>query len=290
MIIIIGAILFSTKAILVKLAYRHDIDHLSLLAIRMLIAFPIYAAILSLRKKPDGEVSLRGKDVFHIAMFGILGYYLASYFDFKGLQFISAGLERVILFLYPTIVLFLSAIFLKKKIYKVQILAIVVSYIGVTMAYMGDISWTDNPDIHRGVLYVFIAAITYACYLVGSGWLLPRIGTIRFTGIAMLCASGYVLIHYLFAGGSIMGLLSYEKEIYFYGVAMAIAATVIPSFLVSEGIRRIGANNAAIIGGIGPISTIVMGYYILGESFTLLQLGGTILVILGILIISLKGK
>ncbi len=290
MIIIIGAILFSTKAILVKLAYRHDIDHLSLLAIRMSIAFPIYTVILILRKKKKDEVRLRRKDIFHIALFGILGYYLASYFDFKGLQFISAGLERVILFLYPTIVLFLSAVFLKKKIFKVQILAILISYVGVSMAYLGDISWTDNPDIHRGVIYVFIAAITYASYLVGSGWLLPRVGTIRFTGIAMLCASGYVVIHYLIAGGTLESLLQHDHEVYIYGAAMAVIATVIPSFMVSEGIRRIGANNAAIIGGIGPVSTIIMGYYILGESFTLLQLAGTGLVIMGILIISLKGK
>ena len=290
MIILIGAILFSTKAILVKLAYRYDIDHLSLLCIRMAIAFPIYACILFFRKNKAKESTITSQEYMYIALFGVFGYYLASYFDFKGLQYISAGLERVILFLYPTIVLVLSAIFLKKRIQGIQIAAIVLSYIGVALAYLGDISIDNGQDLQQGGILIFLAAFTYAAYLVGSGWLIPRIGTLRFTSIAMMCASGYVIIHYMVVNRSLGGLLDYDPMVYTYGIAMAVVATVIPSFMVSEGIRRIGANNAAIIGGIGPISTIVMGYFILGENFTAIQLLGTLLVIVGILMISLKGK
>ena len=220
-----------------------------------------------------------------LAFFGFIGYYLASYFDFVGLIYIKASLERIILFLYPTIVLLLNRLFLKQPITKIQALAIGLTYIGIVITFSGEVS-ISGSDTYIGGFFILLSAITYASYLVGSGWLIPKFGAIKFTAYAMIVSCICVFIHYGITSN--INLLSFSWETYFLGFLIAVFATVIPSFLVSNSIKIISSSNFAIVAGIGPISTIILATIFLNESLTLLQLFGALIVIIGILIVSLK--
>lgn len=285
--IFVGAVLFSTKAVLVKLAYREEIDTISLLALRMLFALPIYLLVAYFSDRRHAAKVSR-KDYGYIALFGAMGYYMASLLDFMGLRYITAGLERLILFVYPTLVLFLSALFLGKSVTSKQLLALVLTYGGILVTFIDPYTFTDNEEIWKGSLLVFGAAFAYAAYLVGSGSMVARIGTMRYTSLAMSAACIAVLIHHGISAQ--WDLFDFSWDIYRLALLMAIIATVLPSFLIMEGIRIIGSSNASIIGSVGPISTIVMAYLFLDERFGYLQALGTFLVIGGILIISLSKK
>lgn len=285
-LVVTGSILFSTKAILIKLAYEHEIDSLSLLGLRMLFSLPFFIVILFFGKKNKIITPIKKADWFKMAAVGITGFYGASYLDFIGLQYISASLERLILYVYPTLVLIISAVFLRKKITQIQLYALILTYMGIALIFSGKISPVGNTNILLGGTFVFFAALTYAMYLVGSGQLLPRIGTRRFTSYSMIAASIVVLSHNTFANG--FNLLSYPTDIYFIALGMAVFATVLPTFMISEGIRIIGANNASILGAIGPVSTIVLAYFFLGERLYPIQWLGTLVVISGILLITLN--
>lgn len=282
-----GVILFSAKAVMVKLAYHYDVDALSLLLFRMLFALPIYIIIIALLPR-NTDVLYTKKDYVLLVLFGILGYYIASYFDFLGLQYIKASLERIILFMYPTLVLFISRIFLGIKINRWQVLAIGVSYFGIVLTFSQEIMMSEYTDqVVLGSLLVLTSALTYAAYLVGSGYLIPKFGSVRFTAYAMCLACICVIVHY--GVQSDKSIFSYEAEVYYYGLAMAVFATVLPSFLVSEAIKHIGANNFGIIGSLGPISTILLANIFLDERMTMLQIIGTLIVIGGIFIL-IKNK
>lgn len=281
-----GVIMFSAKAVFVKMAYAYDIDSVSLLLIRMGIALPIYiviAVITSIRQKKQ---PLQKSEYYLLILLGFLGYYLASYFDFKGLQYISASLERLILFVYPTLVLIISSVFLKKRITLGQKLAIVVTYIGVLLAfYKYGTSTMQVTNIPLGATLIFLSAVTYAFFLVGSGSLIPKIGSVRFTSYAMIVSCLGVFLHFII--GHPTGLFKYPVEVYKLGLGMSIISTVIPSFLLGEAIRRLGAPNVAIIGSIGPISTIVLATLFLGETITRYQFAGTIIVIAGVTLLGI---
>lgn len=297
-IVLLGAVLFSTKAIMVKLAMPYGIDPVPLLLLRMIFSLPFYAAVLSYllwQNKQDfargpGGISVRGNvPWFRMVALGFVGYYLASFFDFWGLQHITAGLERVILYSYPTIVLLISAIFLRKRISVHQIVAVLICYVGIFVAVRFGERSESSGSLILGVVLIFLSSLTYAIYLVGSGELIPRIGVWRFTSIAMLVSTACVIIHFG-ATLPIDSLFAYPAEVYGYAFAMAVFATVIPSFLISEGIKRIGATNAAVIGGVGPVSTIVLASIFLGESFNATQIFGTLCVIVGVIYISINMK
>lgn len=283
-----GALCFSAKAVFVKLAYRYEVDSISLLTLRMLFSLPLFLLLAwwSLRKKTSSYALPTKKDWWYIAGLGILGYYLASMFDFLGLQYIGASLERLILFVYPTIVLILSALFFRQPILPDQYIALGLTYGGVALAFIGGIEINDNHQLFLGGGLILLSAFIYACYLIGSGRLLPRIGTLRFTSYAMMAACGGVLIHH--------GLLyqwrlfHFAPEVYQLSLIMAVLSTVLPAFMISEGIRLIGAGNAAIIGSVGPISTIILAYLFLDERLMTVQWIGAALVISGVLWISLR--
>ena len=283
---ILGVILFSTKAVLVKLAYLYEISSLELLLFRMLFSLPVYIAILALLPKRQ-KVPLERKDVLWLLVFGFLGYYLASYFDFLGLNYIKAGLERIILFIYPTIVVLLSYLFFKDKLSKKQCISITITYLGVVITFWSEIDISGDKTLWGGFL-VLLSAITYASYIVGSGWLIPKYGVLRFTCYAMLVATCCVIVHYSVAED--WDLWHFPKEVYGYAIAMAIIATIIPSFLVSEAIKRLGASNFSILGSVGPISTILLAYVFLGERLTWLQLLGMSVVIFGVTVLSKQKK
>ena len=283
---VIGAILFSTKAVLIKLAYQHPIDSLSLLALRMLFSLPFFVGALLFKKQATTDLPIARTDWLKMAAIGMSGFYCASYLDFIGLQYISASLERMVLYIYPTLVLLISAIAFKQKITKIQYIALALSYIGVAIIFSGKISTVGNSNPLLGAFFVFFAALTYAIFLVGSGQLLPRIGTRRFTAYSMIAAAMAVLLHNTIANG--FDLLKYPLEIYGIVFFMAVFATVLPTFMIAEGIRIIGANNSSIIGAIGPVSTIVLAYFFLGERLYPMQILGTLFVISGVLLITLN--
>ncbi len=293
-IVFTGAVLFSTKAILVKLALPYGIEPVPLLMLRMLFAFPFYVAVLfwlsKRERKSKTDAQRQPTPWIRITALGFVGYYLASFFDFYGLKFITASLERVILYSYPTIVLLISAVFARKRVTIHQAIAVAICYIGIFVAVrFGNATQESAANVPLGIVLIFLSAITYAIYLVGSGELIPKIGVWRFTSIAMLVSTACVIAHCLLTQ-QLENLWSYPAPVYWYSLAMGVFATVVPSFLISEGIKRIGATNAAVIGGVGPVSTIILATIFLGETITFAQLVGTLFVIAGVIYISVNMK
>ncbi len=281
-----GALLVSTKAIIVKLAYQHEVDSASLLMLRMLFSLPFFTAIAwhSLVKKPRQLEVL--KSPWPLLFFGLMGYYLASFFDLAGLQYIDAGLERIILFTYPTIVVLISFFYLKEKITLPQVVAILITFLGIGLAYKGNISINENANATKGVLLVFLAALTYAIYFIGSQKLVAMIGTRLYNSLAMIIASIAIVFHNSLLNG--WNLFDFSPAVYWCALLMSTVSTVIPSFMIVEGIRIIGAKNSSIIGTIGPISTIILAGVFLGETISVMQGAGTLVVIGGILFLILK--
>lgn len=285
-----GSILFSTKAIIVKMAFLHTpADALTLLTLRMVFSLPFFigAAILSSNKKDN--VTLTRKHWTGIIALGLFGYYLSSLFDFIGLQYVSAGLERLILFLYPSFVVLINAVLFRQKITRIQKIALALTYLGIGIAYFGELKIDlNNPHFLLGSVLIFICAITFAFYLVGSGKLIPLVGATKFTAYAMLASTAGVFLHYLLAGN--FSNMPTGPSLWGYGFLLAIIATVIPGFLVSNAMKKIGSNNVAIISSIGPVSTIIQAHFILGEPVFPEQIIGTILVIAGVLLTGWKGS
>lgn len=273
---------------MVKLAYQYGIDPVSLLLLRMTFSLPFYILTAVFLGKNKG-VKITTKEYFVLFLFGFLGYYLASYFDFVGLKFIKASLERLILFMYPTLVVFISFLFLKKKIERHQLLSIGVSYVGIFILFYSELSFDKADSVLTGSFFVFLGALTYAFYLVGSGWLIPKFGAARFTSYAMIVSCVCVLIHYSFSFD--YTILTFPTPVYWIGLLMAVFATVIPTYLISFSIKRIGASNFSILGGLGPVSTVGLAYLFLDEQLTLIQFLGAIIVIGGVMLSEVaKGK
>ncbi len=279
---VLGIVLFSAKAVMVKLAYTYEVDHLTLLLFRMGFALPFYLAI-ALYTKPLQPQEIKSKDYMWLVLLGFLGYYLASLFDFMGLQYIKAGLERIILFIYPTIVVLLSWVFFKNKLSRNQFLAILVTYVGVLITFWDEIG-VSGDTIYWGGFLIFLSALTYAAYLVGSGWLIPKFGVLRFTSYAMIVSTCCIMVHYAMV--SDFDLFNYPKEVYYLGLAMALFSTLLPSFLVSAAIKRLGASTFSIFGSLGPISTIILAFFFLDERITYLQVFGMFVVIAGVTLVS----
>ncbi|TAF55195.1 MAG: DMT family transporter [Sphingobacteriia bacterium] len=275
-----AAILFSTKAIWVKLAFvQTKIDPVSLLALRMLFALPFYLLVAVWQNKKSSPLST--KDLLGILLMGCAGYYLSSLFDFIGLQYISAGLERLILFLYPSLAVLINTLLFKTKLYRHQIWALVLTYCGIGLAYWGEWqSVQEDAGFFWGSFMVFCCAITYSFYLVGSGHWIPKAGSLRYTAYAMLAATLGIFVHYGISQPTLPQVM--ENKIWQYGILLALLATVLPSFLMSMGMKRIGSNNTSIITSIGPVSTILQAHFFLGESITLSQIAGTVLVLMGV--------
>ncbi len=282
---VLGIVLFSSKAVMVKLAYNYEVDAISILLLRMLFAFPFYLIIAYVYRHQNKEVEIKSSDYAWVVFFGFIGYYLASYFDFVGLTYIKASLERIILFLYPTLVILLNRFFLKQPITKIQAAAIGLTYLGIVIAFSDEVA-ISGSEAYLGGFFILLSAITYASYLVGSGWLIPKFGVMKFTAYAMIVSCVCVFVHYSIINDS--DLFGFSWEVYVLGFLIAVFATVIPSFLVSASIKMISSSNFAIVAGVGPISTIILAAIFLNETLTLLQLFGALVVIVGILLVSKK--
>jgi drug/metabolite transporter (DMT)-like permease len=280
-----GAIFFSTKAIFVKLAFREThVDALTLLSLRMLFSLPFYLFAVWLVTRNTEQLPLSRRDWLLLLAMGILGYYLSSLFDFIGLQYISAGLERLILFLYPTFAVLLNTFIFKTKLNRIQFIALLLTYAGIGIAYFGELQLdTSNPKFFFGSFMIFLCAITYSFYLVGTGRMVQRVGVTRYTAYAMLFATAGIFIHFLLVNR--ISDTPFSTTLTGYSIAIAVIATVLPSFMMSNAMKRIGSNNVSIITSIGPVSTILQAHFFLGEQVIPAQVAGTALVIIGVLLI-----
>ena len=304
-----GAILFSTKAIIIKKAFQTtSVDALTLLTLRMLFSLPFYllaafwgsrrpGAVKELGEGPVAGMGPRmtGKQWTWVILLGILGYHLSSYFDFVGLQYISAGLERLILFLYPSFAVLINALAFGQRISRAQFWALLLTYTGIGIAYFGELKVdTGNAQFYWGSFLVFLCAITYAFYLAGLGRIVAVVPPAKFTTYSMLAAIGGVFLHFFargwWTGNFHLPAASASGGLWLYGILLALLATVIPSFMLSAGMKRIGANNAAIVTSIGPVSTILQAHFVLGDPIFTEQIVGTVLVIAGVLLTGWKAS
>ncbi|MCX8490532.1 MAG: DMT family transporter, partial [Cyclobacteriaceae bacterium] len=286
LIALVGAILFSTKAIFVKLAYRDtNIDAVTLLAWRMIFSIPFFIGAAFAASRQRTNIKFTIKEWVLIAIIGCMGYYISSLLDFLGLQFVSASIERLILFIYPTLVLIMTAIFFRVKIKPLQWLAVTITYAGLAIAFFSEATAqnVENANFFKGTAFIFTCAFTYAAYIVGSGRLIPKVGASKFNSYAMSFASVAVLAHFFVT--SEVSLWHLPALVYLYGFLMAVFSTVLPSYLIAAAIARIGSGNVAVVGSVGPVSTIILAFFFLGEQITIWQIIGTVLILIGVLVI-----
>jgi len=273
----LGAIAFSGKAIIVKLAYRHDVDAVTLIMYRMLFALPLFLFLAWWAGR--GKPALTARDWRIVAFLGLTGYYLASFLDFAGLAYITASLERLILYLNPTIVLALGVVLFKKKVNRKQMVSLAISYAGVLLVFGHEVT-TLGADAALGALLVFLSAVSYALYLAYSGEEVRRLGALRLAGLATTVACVLCLVQFVALRPLSAAVVA--PEVIWLSVLNATVCTFAPVLMVMMAIERIGAGAAAQVGMIGPLSTILMGIVILGEPFTGWVAAGTVLVMGGI--------
>jgi drug/metabolite transporter (DMT)-like permease len=281
-----AAIAFSGKAVIIKLAYRHGVDAVTLLALRMLFAAPFFVLLGVWAARAGDSEPLSWADRRMLVVLGLIGYYLASYFDFLGLQYVTAALERLLLFVHPTFVVLFSAMLFGRRITRRDVVAIVLSYLGIFVVFGNDLA-TQPGNVALGSLWVLLSAVFYAAYLIGSGRLVGRVGTLRFACYAGLVSSVAVVTHFAVTRDASL-LLAQPAPVYWLALLMAMVSTVAPIVMTMEGIRRIGASHASIIASVGPLATIFLGAIFLGEHITAVQIVGALLVLAGVLSISLK--
>lgn len=277
---VLGAIAFSGKAIIIKLAYRHGVDAVTLIMYRMLFALPIFAAMAWWASR--GRAALTGRDWLGVAGLGVSGYYLASFLDFAGLAYITAGLERLILYLNPTLVVLLGWLLYGRGLRRGQLLGMAVSYAGVLLVFGLEASLQDGADVTWGVLLVFLSAVSYAVYLVYSGEMVHRLGALRLVGLATTVACLCCLLQ--FALTRPLSAAAVAPEVLWLSLLNATLCTAVPVLMVMLAIERIGPGMTAQAGMVGPLSTILMGVWLLGEPFTPWIAAGTALVIAGIFV------
>lgn len=287
---LLAAFGFSMKAILVKLAYAwQPVDAVTLLALRMLLALPFFLALAWQARERGAATPLRARDWLRLAWLGLTGYYLASILDFWGLQHINAGLERLILFLYPTLVVVLGAWLSRRPVARRERWALALSYGGIALAFLSDLRLAaDRGALILGSALVFGSAVSYALYLLASGDTIARLGSRRTAAYGMLISTVLVLAQFAFTQP--LAALRQPWPIYGLALAMAVFSTVLPAVLLAEAIKRIGAGRVAMIGSAGPIITIYLGVVLLGEPATAVQLLGAGLVLAGVLLVTLPGR
>jgi len=288
-----AAIGFSAKAIFVKLAYQvptgvpglSHVDAVTLLALRMLFSAPVFG-IAAMRTRSTGTMTSRQWGA--LLGVGLAGYYGASILDFWGLMYISAGLERLILFTYPSLTLLIGLCCFGKRLTRRDLGALLITYLGIAAAFAHDLSLADDTgNIWLGAGLVFASSLSYAIYLSGGGELIKHLGSSRFAALSLAVATGATLLHYVIARpwGEVF---KQPWQIYALAAGMALFSTVIPVFMQSAAIKQIGASRASMIAMLGPIATLLMGWTLLDEAVSIWQLGGSLLVIAGVVLISRK--
>ena len=283
-LVVFSAIAFSAKAVIIKLAYRHGVDAVTLLALRMAMSAPFFVAIAWWASRGEGAAPLAPADWRAVVFLGIVGYYLASLFDFLGLQYITAALERLVLFLYPTFVVLISAAMYGRRITGRDVAALAVSYAGIALVFANDLA-TRQENVLLGAFWVSLSALAYAIYLIGNGRMVRKMGSVRFASLASVVSCAAVLAHFFVVRDA--GLLwSQPGPVYWLTLLMAIVSTVLPVILMSVGIRLVGSSHASILGTVGPVATLFLGFAFLGGPIPAIQLAGAALVLAGVVAIS----
>lgn len=280
---IIGSILFSAKAIVVKLAYRYGVDAATLIALRMAFSAPFFVAALAWSSR--GKVPLSRSDHARLIVIGLLGYYAASYLDFLGLQYVTAALERLILYLSPTLVIVISALWLGKRFGHSEWTALALAYGGILLVFWHDVSF-EGGRVVLGSALVFASAVCYAAYLIIAGELVRRVGAIRLTAYAMCVSTAAVFVQ--FAVLNPLSALEQPAEVYSLSLLNAVVCTVLPVFATMLAIERIGASRTSVASMVGPVATIALAYVFLGERVSVWQIAGTVLVLAGIYVLTRK--
>jgi drug/metabolite transporter (DMT)-like permease len=273
----VGAIAFSGKAIIVKLAYRYGVDAVTLIMYRMLFALPMFVLLAWWAGR--GKAALQPRDWRAVLGLGFCGYYLASFLDFAGLQYVTASLERLILYLNPTLVLALGALLFKRRVSGVQLTALAVSYCGVLLVFGHEVTLA-GADVVLGTALVFGSALSYAVYLLYSGEEVKRLGALRLTGLATTVACVLCIVQFLLLRP--LAAAAVAPQVIWLSVLNATLCTFAPVLMVMMAIERIGATLTAQTGMVGPLSTVLMGVLILGEPFSAFMAAGTMLVLAGI--------
>jgi drug/metabolite transporter (DMT)-like permease len=287
LMVLLAAVGFSAKAVLVKLAYAYSpkLDAITLMNLRMLLSLPFFLTVALWTYRKGGQKRMTTWESAAVVGLGVLGFYLAGFLDFAGLSYISAGLERLILFLYPTLVVLFSALFFKRPMHSRERSALLLSYLGIALVF-GSKAVAYSPRLLLGVALVFGAAVTFAIYILISGRFVRRLGSARFTAYVMTSACAATGVH--FGATHNIAALNLPAQVYWLALLMAIVSTVIPAFMLNAGMRRLGANPTAIISAIGPVITLLFAYLLLGETITRVQILGTALVIAGVAIASTR--
>ncbi len=278
----LSALGYSLKAIFIKLAYPYGVDAVTLLTLRMGISLPLFLGVwlASRGEAPPLTWGDRGR----LLIMGMLGFYGASIFDFLGLQYITAGLERLILFTYPTLTILIGVFFQGKAFTARKGWSMALCYGGIALAFAHDLRFGQLDAVILGSALVFASSICYAGYLAGTEGLIRRLGATRFTTLAMLVSSGGIFLH--FALTHSLATLEQPLPVYGWSIAMAVFSTVAPVYALSEAIRRIGAGRTAMTSMLGPLLTIFFGWWLLGEAISLEQMIGAVLVVAGIVVVS----
>lgn len=279
---VLAALGFSFKAIFVKLAYAAGpVDAISLLALRMALSLPLFAWLVW-ASCGQGGAPLSAGDGLRVALLGLFGYYLASLFDFYGLQYISAGLERLILFTYPTLVLVIQAIVQRERPTLRTLAAMGLCYLGLGIAFVHDIGAAGGGNaVLVGSLWVFASAVTYALYYSGTGMMLKRMNSMRLAGLCGTASSLMVLAHYLLVA-DVAPLLQLPGTVWLNAALMALFSTVLPIYWVALAIQRLGPTHTAAVGNLGPVLTMLASWLILSEAISVYQVAGLVLVLFGV--------
>lgn len=292
LLVLLSSIAFSSKAIMVKLAYVYHVDAATLIALRMAFAIPFFIGVGWWAMRQGSAMQMRRRDWWTLLLLAMVGGYGSMWLNFEGLRYVSAGLERVILFLYPTLVVLMSALFLQHRISRREWFAMLTSYMGVVLVVWHDValaavntSWSATTTWY-GAGLVLMSAIVYAGYLLVSGQLIPKMGAGRFTACSMSFAALASAGHFA-STTPLSAAMHLPLAVYGLALLMAVVATVLPSVLMNMGIQQLGSQRASLISAIGPVSTIAMAYAFLGEPLSLIQGVGTALVLAGVMAVSL---
>jgi drug/metabolite transporter (DMT)-like permease len=280
-----AVLLFSIRPILIKVAYGYARDPVTLIALRMVFSLPFFLAAAWWARGREGSSPIARRDGLAIAGLGFLGYYLASFLDFLGLQYISAGLGRLVLFLYPTLVVALSWFVLGKPAGRREVAALAITYVGLGLVLARAVDG-QHENLPLGAALVLGGAAAYAVYLVAGTQVIRRVGSVRFTALALSWASLAVILQFVLLRP--LSSLDLPWQVYALAFAMAVGCTVAPTFMTAEALKRVGANDTAIVGALGPVSTIALGWMGLDERMTPVQIFGALLVLAGVLMVSVR--
>ena len=281
-----GTLAFSLRPILIKLSYAAaPVSPVTLLFLRMVLSLPFFVAVGWWLR--NAEPRLAPRDWAAVAGLGFIGYYGASFLDFIGLQYVGAGVGRLILFLYPTLVLLISLFFLHKRPTRRQLGALFLTYVGMALVVSTQVHGGAEGRLFAfGAALVFASALLYAVYLVAGGELIKRVGSMRFTAYSMMVATLPAVVQFFILEPT--SALHLPAAVWIYSIVLATFSTVLPLFLQAEALRRIGATEFGLIGALGPVSVAVTSAIGLDEPFTGVQAVGAALVIVGVLLVSLK--